>query len=115
MGGSVDVLRGTLDLMILRALTGGPEHGYGITRWIREGSGDVLQVEDGALYPALHRLVERGWIAAEWGVSDNNRRARFYSLTAAGRAQLDAEVRNWAAFSEALWKLVRAGGQGEGG
>lgn len=108
MGGSVEVLRGTLDLMILRALQNGPEHGYGITRWIREGSGEVLQVEDGALYPALHRLVERRWISAEWGVSENNRRARFYSLTPSGRAQLDAELRNWESFSEALWKLVRA-------
>jgi PadR family transcriptional regulator, regulatory protein PadR len=105
-----EVLRGTLDLMILQALRNGPEHGYGITRWIREHSNEVLQIEDGALYPALHRLVERGWITAEWGVSENNRRARFYQLTVEGRAQLTEELKTWARFSEALWKLVRAGG-----
>lgn len=108
MGGSVDVLRGTLDLMILRSLQGGPRHGYAITRWIREGSGAVLDVDDGALYPALHRLVERGWITAAWGRTENNRRARFYSLTGRGRTQLEAELSNWALFSDALWKLVRA-------
>ena len=101
----LDVLRGTLDLMILQALKHGPEHGFGITRWIRERSGDVLNVEDGALYPALHRLVERGWIAAEWGVSENNRRARFYSLTPAGRR---ARARSCArgSASRARWQLV---------
>ena len=105
----IEVLRGTLDLMILQALRRGPEHGYGITRWIREQSGDALQVEDGALYPALHRLVERGWIAAKWGVSENNRRARFYELTSAGRIQLREELRTWQRFSEAMSKLVQAG------
>jgi PadR family transcriptional regulator PadR len=107
---SIEVLRGTLDLMILQALRGGPAHGYGITRWIRAQSEDVLQIDDGALYPALHRLVERGWISAEWGVSENNRRARYYKLTAEGRAQLRRELKTWARFSEALWKVVRAGG-----
>src|SRR5688572_27005957 len=89
MTGSVEVLRGTLDLMILQAVRGGPEHGFGISRWIRQHSGDVLDVDDGALYPALHRLVERGWIVPAWGVTENNRRARYYSLTEAGRSQLD--------------------------
>jgi PadR family transcriptional regulator PadR len=107
---SVEVLRGTLDLMILQALRAGPAHGYGITRWIRDESEDVLQIDDGALYPALHRLVERGWISAEWGISENNRRARYYKLTAEGRAELRRELKTWARFSEALWKVVRAGG-----
>jgi transcriptional regulator len=107
---SVEVLRGTLDLMILQALRAGPAHGYGITRWIRAQSEDVLQIDDGALYPALHRLVERGWIDAEWGISENNRRARYYRLTAEGRAELRRELKTWARFSEALWKVVRAGG-----
>jgi transcriptional regulator len=105
----VDVLRGTLDLMILRALSPGPLHGYGITRWIRETSGEVLQIEDGALYPALHRLVHRGWIHAEWGTSENNRRAKYYSLTAEGRRQLQRELRTWERFSQALGKLLGSG------
>jgi transcriptional regulator len=107
---SVEVLRGTLDLMILQALRAGPAHGYGITRWIRAQSENVLQIDDGALYPALHRLVERGWISAEWGISENNRRARYYQLTAEGRSELGRELNTWARFSEALWKVVRAGG-----
>ena len=113
---TLEVLRGTLDLMILQALRGGPEHGYGITRWIRERSGEVLQVDDGALYPALHRLVERGWIEAEWGTSENNRRARFYSLTRSGRARLKEELRSWEEFSSAMARLVAAGdGPGKAG
>jgi PadR family transcriptional regulator PadR len=107
---SVDVLRGTLDLMILQALRKGPAHGYGIAKWIREQSGDVFRVDDGALYPALRRLGDRGWITAEWGVTNNKRRARYYALTPAGQDQGNAELRSWARFSEGLWKLVRAGG-----
>jgi len=106
---SVDVLRGTLDLMILRSLQRGSQHGYGITRWIREMSGEVLQIEDGALYPALHRLVHRGWIGAEWGTSENNRRAKYYSLTADGRRELERERRTWERFSGALSKLLDSG------
>lgn len=108
MGGSLGVLRGTLDLMILKALEAGPQHGYGISKWIRETSGDAFQVEDGALYPALHRLENRGWIGAEWGTSDNNRPAKFYRLTTMGRRRLREELRTWSRFSEALTRLVES-------
>jgi len=105
----MDVLRGTLDLMILKALSGGPVHGWGITQWIRRTTDEALKVEDGALYPALHRLEDRGWIRAEWGTSENNRRAKYYELTAKGRRQLDRELATWSRFSEALGKIVDAG------
>jgi len=105
---TTDVLKGTLDLMILKSLSWGPRHGYDVVRWIRRTSGETLQVDDGALYPALHRLEERGWIRAEWGVSENNRRAKYYELTARGRRQLEAEVSTWTRFSDALWRIVNA-------
>ena len=95
MDGSVDFLKGTLDLMILKTLSWSPSHGYGIARWIEHCTGDVLQVEEGSLYPALHKLEEQGMIAAEWGISEHNRRAKFYRLTTAGRRQLAAEVSRW--------------------
>jgi transcriptional regulator len=104
----MDVLRGTLDLMILKALSGGALHGYGLTRWIRSTTDEALSIEDGALYPALHRLEDRGWIRAEWGVSENNRRAKYYSLTAKGRRQLGTEMESWTRFSEALGKIVES-------
>jgi transcriptional regulator len=104
----MDVLRGTLDLMILKALGAGPLHGWGLTQWIRRTSDDALNIEDGALYPALHRLEDRGWIRSEWGTSENNRRAKFYELTAKGRRQLAKELATWARFSEALGKIVDA-------
>jgi len=91
---NVEVLRGTLDLLILKAVSWGPTHGYGVARWIEQATSDVLQIEEGSLYPALHRLETRGWIAAEWGTSENNRRARYYSITAAGRKQLTDEERD---------------------
>jgi transcriptional regulator len=98
-----DLLQGTLDLLILKALhRGGATHGYGISVQIRAWSKDVLQVDQGSLYPALYRLEERGWIDSEWGTSDNNRKARFYTLTAAGRRQLEAEKSNWARLSGAI-------------
>jgi PadR family transcriptional regulator, regulatory protein PadR len=104
----MDVLKGTLDLMILKSLSGGPRHGYGVMRWIRSTTDGALAVDDGALYPALHRLVARRWITAEWGVSENNRRAKYYELTGAGRKQLARELATWARFSEALGKIVSA-------
>ena len=97
-----DLLQGTLDLLILKALQRGPIHGFGISVQIRSMSQDMLQVEQGSLYPALYRLEEQGWISAEWGVSDNNRKARFYSLTPAGRKQLAIETASWEQVSVAI-------------
>lgn len=97
-----DLLQGTLDMLILRALQLEPMHGFGISVRIRQMSDDVLQVEQGSLYPALYRLVDRGWIKAEWGTSENNRRARFYELTAAGRRQLEAETVEWRRVAAAI-------------
>ncbi len=97
-----ELLQGTLDLLILKSLQLEPMHGFGISLRIAQMSGDVLMIEQGSLYPALYRLVDQGWIKAEWGVSDNNRKAKFYSLTASGRKQLTAEVDNWARVSGAI-------------
>ena len=108
---TTDVLRGTLDLMVLRALSWGPMHGYGVVQWIKRTTDGTLDIDDGALYPALHRLERRGWIGAEWGWSENNRRAKYYELTVEGRRQLRRELTTWARFSEAVWKIVNATGQ----
>jgi transcriptional regulator len=105
---NVEVLRGTLDLLILKALSGGPAHGYAVARWIEWATNDVLSIEEGSLYPALHRLSERGWVAAEWGSSENNRRAKFYTLTAKGRAQLRLETATWTRFANAVFAALDA-------
>ena len=102
-----ELLQGTLDLLILKALARGPMHGYGVAEWIHQTSDDVLHVEEGALYPALHRLQLRGLLAAEWGLSDNNRRAKFYSLTAAGRKQLAQETEFWRRMSSAVSRILQ--------
>ena len=102
-----DVLQGTLDLLVLKTLVRGPMHGYGITLHIQRVSKDVLRVEEGSLYPALHRMEQEGWIRAEWGVSENNRRARYYRLTEAGRKQLVAEEKNWARLIEAVATVLQ--------
>lgn len=102
-----ELLSGTLDLMILRVLNPEPLHGFGVAERIHVLSRDVLTVEEGSLYPALYRLVEKGWIKAEWGMSENNRRARFYSITAAGRKQLDAEAANWRQVSNAINLILK--------
>jgi PadR family transcriptional regulator PadR len=94
-----DVLQGTLDLLIMRTMALGPMHGWAIAQRIQQISNDLLRVQQGSLYPALHRLEHQGWITAEWGASENNRRARFYSLTKAGRKQLEAEVSKWERLS----------------
>ena len=105
---TTDILRGTLDLLVLRSLSWGSSHGYGIARWIEQATDDVLRVEEGSLYPALHRLEEREWVIAEWGLSENNRRAKYYQLTAAGRAQLGAETANWTRFANAVFAALAA-------
>lgn len=104
----LQLLRGTLDALILKALSGGELHGYGIADWVRETTGGVLQIEDGALYTALHRMEERGWLCSEWGISDRGRRAKFYELTADGRRALEAEERDWRAYVEAVGKIFAA-------
>ncbi|HUB82693.1 MAG TPA: PadR family transcriptional regulator [Bryobacteraceae bacterium] len=104
--GRLELLQGTLDLLILRTLIFKPEHGQGIARAIQQTSGDELLVEHGALYPALQRLEERGWISAEWGTSSNNRRARFYKLTKAGRKQLASETTQWRRLAAAIGRVL---------
>ena len=103
---TLSLLQGTVDLLILRALQGGPAHGYWVSRWVRDRTGRVLAIEDAALYQALHRLEARGWIEAEWGLSENNRRAKYYSLTADGRRKLRAEVSTWKRYAEAVFKVL---------
>ena len=103
---SLDLLQGTLDVLILKTLSWGPMHGYGISRWIRQRTDDVLTVEDAALYQALHRLERRGWIESEWGLSENNRRAKYYQLTAEGRRQLRAEVSTWQRYAAAVSRVL---------
>ena len=103
-----EILRGTFDLLIMRALRGGPAHGYAIARWIEQATNDVLVVGEGTLYPALHRLEERGWIQANWGLSENNRQAKFYSLTKRGRARLSVETENWRRYAAAVFAALDA-------
>lgn len=103
----IDLLQGTLDLLILRALRTEAMHGWAISERIQQISQDVLQVNQGSLYPALHRLEHRGWIKAEWGISELGRRARFYSLTAAGRKQLEIETKDWNKFTDAIARVLR--------
>jgi transcriptional regulator len=105
-GDTVELLQGTLDLLVLKTLSWGSAHGYDIARWIQHVTGDVLRIEEGSLYPALHRLEKRGWIGASWGLSENNRRAKYYQLTAAGRRQLRAETSSWSVFAEAVGKVL---------
>ncbi|HEX4953090.1 MAG TPA: PadR family transcriptional regulator [Thermoanaerobaculia bacterium] len=104
-----DLLQGTLDLLVLKVLALGPDHGWGISQRIQQISQEVFQVNQGSLYPALHRLEQRGWILAEWGTSENNRRAKFYRLTEQGERQLEIESESWARFSEAVARVLAAG------
>ena len=107
----VELLQGTLDLLILRTLRLGPAHGHSIALTIERGSDDVLLVEQGSLYPALHRLIQRGWITFEDGTSENNRRAKFYRLTAKGRKQLDIETSRWETLARAIARILHPAGQ----
>jgi PadR family transcriptional regulator, regulatory protein PadR len=102
-----DLLQGTLDLLILKALAKGSMHGYGVAEWIHESSQDVLRVEEGALYPALHRLELKGLLSSEWGTSDNNRRAKYYALTAGGRKRLAEEAEYWRRMSGAVARVLQ--------
>ena len=108
MSKSIDLLQGTLDLLILKTLALGPTHGWDIAQRIQQISQDVLIVNQGSLYPALHRLEEQGWIKSEWGASENNRRAKFYKLTATGRRQLAEETETWERLSLAIARILEA-------
>jgi transcriptional regulator len=104
----LDLVRGTLDILVLKALTAEPRHGYHVARWIKDVSDAALLVEEGALYPALHRLEEKGWVVSEWGLSENNRRAKFYRLTARGRQALEREAESWDRYVDAVTKVLAA-------
>jgi len=102
-----DLVQGTLDMLVLKALARGAKHGYDVAEWIQESSNDVLHVEEGALYPALHRLERKGLLSAEWGTSENNRRAKYYALTAAGRKKLAEEAEYWRRMSVAIARVMQ--------
>jgi len=105
----VDLLQGTLDVLILKTLSWGkPLHGYAIARWLQQVTDDVLRIEEGSLYPALHRAERKGWIESDWGLSENNRRARYYTITTEGRRQLRAETSSWVVISQAVSKVLTA-------
>ena len=108
---ATDRLQGTLDMLILKTLAAGPQHGWGISHHLRRTSREVFQVQQGSLYPALHRLEDRGWIVAEWGTTEQNRRARFYTLTPAGRRRLDSETASWIEFVRAVHAVMSLEGQ----
>jgi transcriptional regulator len=105
-GSSIDLLQGTLDLIVLKTLSWGPMHGFGVARWIQRTTEDALQVEEGSLYPALYRMENRGWIKAQWALTENGRRAKYYRLTAVGRRQLAAESESWERMSAAMGKIM---------
>ena len=107
----LDLLQGTLEVMILKALSWGPMHGFGVARWIRQTTDDELQIEDSALYPALHRMEHRGLIDADWGLTENKRRAKYYTLTTKGKQQLRARVTSWDRYSRAVSRVIHATAQ----
>ena len=104
----IDLLQGTLEFLVLKTLSWGPMHGFAVGRWIRKQTDDALEIEEGALYPALHRMERRGWIEAEWGITENNRRAKFYQITRLGRDQLRREETSWTRYVSAVSKIMTA-------
>jgi PadR family transcriptional regulator, regulatory protein PadR len=104
----IDLPQGTLDLLILRTLLSGPQHGWAISERVQQVSSDVLRIQQGSLYPALHRLERRGWVKAKWGTSDNNRRAKYYELTRAGQRQLEAETESWRKLTAAVAQILES-------
>ena len=105
---NLNLLQGTLDILVLKALTSGPLHGYAVARWIRETTDDALQIEEGALYTALHRMEKKGWLRSDWGLSENSRKAKFYSLSDTGRGQLTQGAKTWERYAEAVFKVLAA-------
>lgn len=104
----LDLLQGTLDIMVLKSLSWGPRHGYAVASWIRETSRDGLNIEEGALYTSLHRMEQRGWLEASWGLTENNRRAKFYQLTDAGRTELREARGRWSKYAQAVFQILEA-------
>jgi PadR family transcriptional regulator, regulatory protein PadR len=102
-----DLLQGTLGILVLKALLAGPAHGYAIAQWVETAADDVLRIEEGSLYPTLRRLQDRGFVTSEWGLSENNRRARYYTITAAGRTHLRAEATTWLRYAAAVTQVLR--------
>jgi transcriptional regulator len=105
---AVEFRHGAVELLLLKALSWGPQHGFSIARWIQLTADDVLRLEEGSMYPALHRMEDKGWVKATWGTSENNRRAKFYQLTAKGREQLTAETRDWWRYTAAVGKVLKS-------
>jgi transcriptional regulator len=105
---NVALLKGTVDLLLLKAVSWGPRHGYAISEWLESVTGGTLLVEEGTLYPALHRLESKGWVESEWGASENNRRAKFYRLTASGRRRLQSEAEEWSRYSDSVARALSA-------
>jgi PadR family transcriptional regulator, regulatory protein PadR len=106
----LELVRGTLDLLILKALSWGPMHGLAVVRWLEQVTQARLQVEEGALYPALHRMEQKGWLESEWGITEKNRKAKYYRVTADGRRQLSSELRRWSRYTEAVGLVISAEG-----
>ena len=107
----MNLLQGTLDVLVLQAVEHEPRHGYAVAQWIHRTTDGVLEIEDGALYTSLHRMEKRGWLESSWGISENNRRAKYYALTPEGRRELATATRDWARYAEAVFKVLRTGGE----
>jgi len=106
--GNLALLQGTLDVLVMKSLIFGPRHGFAVARWIRDTTDGELEIEEGALYTSLHRMEKRGWLEAEWGQSEHNRRAKYYALTAEGRQQLNASAQSWTRYAQAVFKVLAA-------